>query len=393
MENRERKEKFPFFKNNENYIYLDSGATSIKPKVMVDSIVEYYYNFGNSYDKGIGKLSLGVIKKYRKAIKNISNFINAEKDEIIITSGTTDGLNKIANSIIKNLNPGDEIILGKFEHTSNYLIWNELAKKNGIKVKFYELDLENFVIDLEHLKTLVNNKTKLISLTHKYNIFGTTNDVSAVKKIVGKDVFLVVDGAQAVGQIKIDVKEIDCDFYVFGAHKMFGPFGVGVLYAKKEILENLDPFQLGGGMDEGYDLEKYESKTSPEKFYAGTRNITGVIGLSSAINFINEIGIEKIKKHNEKLKKYLEEEINKIPGIKIINKNVPGTILYFSYKDINANYLGKELSKKNIFIRPNASCVKLRNKLYSQEKVIRVSLHIYNNKKDIDEFINNLKEI
>ncbi len=393
MDNKKREEIFPFFKKNTEYIYLDSGVSSLKPKVMIDSLTEFYSNYGMSFGRGVGKLSLELMKKYKKSILNISKFINSDTSEIVITSGTTDGLNKIAFALFEDLKSGDEIILGKFEHSSNFLIWSELARKKNVKIKYYELDSKTFSIDLDHLKKLVTPKTKLISITHKYNIFGTTNNIKAIKKIVGEKVLVISDGAQAAGQIKIDVKDMNCDAYVFGSHKMFGPFGVGVMYVKKTILEKLNPFQLGGGMDDGYDENSYIPKKSPDKFNAGTTNISGVIGISAAIDFINSIGIEKIQNYNEDLKEFLEKEISKVKGVKIINKNVKGSILYFSYKNLDGNEVAKKLAEKNIFVRSNASCVKIKNNIYSQEKVIRISLHIYNNKNDIYNFIESLREI
>ncbi len=393
MRNEEREEMFPFFKNNKDYVFLDSGVSSIKPKIMIDSLVEFYSNYGISSGRGIGKLSLEIMKRYKKSILNISNFINSNTNEIIITSGTTDGINKIAKSIFKNLKKGDEIILGKFEHSSNFLIWNELAKEKGVSVVYYEMDLETFTIDLSHLKEIINSNTKVISLTHKYNIFGSTNNIKEVKKVVGEDVLVVVDGAQAIGQIKVDVKEMNCDVYVFGSHKMFGPFGVGVMYVKYEILDSIKPFQLGGGMDDGYDENSYVPKKIPDRFNAGTINISGVIGTSSAINFINSIGIENIQKHNEKLKDILEHKLEKNSNISIINKKVRGSILYFTYKNIDGNLVAKKLAKENIFVRSNASCVKLKNGIYVQEKAIRVSFHIYNNGDDINKFVDLLERI
>ncbi len=392
MKKQQREKLFPFFKNNKNIVFLDSGVTSIKPKIVIDEISDFYEHFSFSFGRSRNKLNEKVYYKYKHSMENIGKFFNANWNEFIPVSSTTDGINKLANTLFKDFKSGDEIILGKFEHASNYLPWFELAKEKGIKIIFYNLN-KNFEIDLDHLKTIVNDNTKLISITHKYNIFGSTNDIKKVREIIGKNIILVVDGAQAVGQTKIDLKELDCDYYIFSGHKMFSPFGIGMIFGKNENLQKINPLQFGGGMNIGYDEISTQYKINDSKFLAGTVNIEGIVGLSKAIDFINSIGIEKIEKHNIELKEYLENEIKKISSVRVINENVKSSVLYFEVTNSFGEIISQFLEDDNIFVRPGASCVKMENNIFKQFKAIRVSLHIYNNKDDIDKLISRLKSV
>ncbi len=392
MKRNDREKKFPFFKENNEITYLDSAATSIKPKVVIDSIKNYYEKYSLSLGKGKNKLTKEVFQKYENSINEISRFINSKKNELIFTSSATDGLNKLSNILMDELNESDEIILGKFEHASNYLPWLEKAKVKRIKIIFYELN-NNLTIDFDHLKKIKSEKTKLISISHKYNVFGTTNDIKKIREIIGKDVKIVVDGSQSIGQQKIDVKEMDCDFFVFSGHKMFGPFGIGVIYGKINILRKIKPIDYGGGMNIWYDENHAQYKYVPQKFLSGTINIVGIIALAEAIKFINKIGIKEIEENNIKLKNYCENELAKIEKIRIINKGVGTSIVYFEVENSLAEIISQFLDGENIIVRPGAACVKMENNFYKTFKSIRVSFHIYNNKDDVDFLIKKMKSI
>lgn len=393
MKNSTREKIFPFFKKRENIIYLDSAVTTIKPKIVINEIRNFYEDLSFSIDRTRNQLNNIVEEKFNNSIKEIANFINANENEIIPSSGTTDGINKICRSLKKEIKEGDEIIIGEFEHASNFLPWLKLANEKKAKIVFYKLN-DNFKIDLKHLSKIVNEKTKIISIAHKYNTFGSTNEIEKIRKIIGDKVYFIVDAAQSIGQIEIDIKKIDCDFLVFSGHKMFGPTGIGIIFGKEEILKNIEPFDYGGGMNVNYSLKEIILKDVPKKFYAGTPNVSGIIALGKAIEFINtELGgVKKIKDHNEKLKFYLEKKLLELENIEIINKNVESSICIFKVKNVSGEDVAFQLQKEKIFLRWGSLCVKTANKkIYNQEDLLRASFHIYNNESDIDKLISELK--
>jgi cysteine desulfurase/selenocysteine lyase len=260
-----------------------------------------------------------------------------------------------------------------------------------LKIRHYKIK-ENFEFDYDHLKTLLNNKTKIIAISHIFNSIGILNDLKKIKKIIGDNILLVADAAQSVGHIKIDVRDLNCDFLVFGGHKMFGPNGIGIIYGKEKLLKKLNLFNYGGGMFQYYDLNKFDYRKLPNKFYAGTPNISGIIGLAKAIDFINSIGIEKIRSHNEKLKFLLEEKLEKINDIIILNKNIKSSILLFKKKNIHSEDINYELQQNNIFVRSGFYCVNYDNKLLNtKEQSIRVSFHYYNNENDLKKLVDVIK--
>ncbi|BDV03424.1 MAG: cysteine desulfurase [Candidatus Hepatoplasma scabrum] len=392
MKENKRKEIFPFFKNNPDVIYLDSSLTTIKPKVVIDEISNFYQKYLSTIERSNNLLTEKSKEYFLRSLLKVSRFINARTtNEIIPTSGTTNGLNLLANSLLDNLKSGDQIILGEFEHASNYLPWLVAAKKKNIEIKHYKIN-DNLQFDYKYLQNIVNEKTKLISLSYIFNSIGTINDLKKIKEIVGEKVLVVVDAAQAVGHIKIDVQALNCDFLVFGGHKMFAPNGIGIIYGKEKLLNNLNLFNYGGGMFEYYNLEKFSYRKLPNKFYAGTPNITGIIGLAKAIDFIDQIGIEKIQRHCENLKFLLEEKLNKIEDIIVLNPKIRSSILLFKKKNIHAEDISYELQLHNIFTRSGFYCVNHDNKLLNtKEQSIRVSFHYYNNENDIQKFIDTLK--
>ncbi|WP_025208570.1 aminotransferase class V-fold PLP-dependent enzyme [Candidatus Hepatoplasma crinochetorum] len=387
-----RKEIFPFFKNNPNITYLDSSLTTIKPKVVINEISNFYQNFLPTIERSNNLLTEKSKELFLISLLKIAHFINSRTiNEIIPVAGTTNGLNLLALALTDDLKAGDELILGEFEHASNYIPWLVIAKKKKLKIRHYKIK-ENFEFDYDHLKTLLNNKTKIIAISHIFNSIGILNDLKKIKKIIGDNILLVADAAQSVGHIKIDVRDLNCDFLVFGGHKMFGPNGIGIIYGKEKLLKKLNLFNYGGGMFQYYDLNKFDYRKLPNKFYAGTPNISGIIGLAKAIDFINSIGIEKIRSHNEKLKFLLEEKLEKINDIIILNKNIKSSILLFKKKNIHSEDINYELQQNNIFVRSGFYCVNYDNKLLNtKEQSIRVSFHYYNNENDLKKLVDVIK--
>lgn len=387
-----RKEIFPFFKNNPNITYLDSSLTTIKPKVVINEISNFYQNFLPTIERSNNLLTEKSKELFLISLLKIAHFINSRTiNEIIPVAGTTNGLNLLALALTDDLKAGDELILGEFEHASNYIPWLVIAKKKKLKIRHYKIK-ENFEFDYDYLKTLLNNKTKIIAISHIFNSIGILNDLKKIKKIIGDNILLVADAAQSVGHIKIDVRDLNCDFLVFGGHKMFGPNGIGIIYGKEKLLKKLNLFNYGGGMFQYYDLNKFDYRKLPNKFYAGTPNISGIIGLAKAIDFINSIGIEKIRSHNEKLKFLLEEKLEKINDIIILNKNIKSSILLFKKKNIHSEDINYELQQNNIFVRSGFYCVNYDNKLLNtKEQSIRVSFHYYNNENDLKKLVDVIK--
>ena len=315
------REEFPML--NTNYIYLDNGATTWKPKYVVDKINEYYTKYTANAHRGDYDISLKVDNEYENARDLVKEFINAKtRQEIVFTSGTTNSLNMIVDGFFANhLEPGDEVIISESEHASNILPWYRLAKDLGIVVKYCPLD-DNHYVTLNNLKSIVTPNTKVISLAMITNVIGDLRPIKEICEFAHQNnIFVVVDGAQSVPHIKTDVQDLDCDFLAFSGHKMCGPTGIGILYGKYELLNEIEPQNLGGGMNESFDsIEEVYLKPLPTRLEAGTPNIEGAIGLGAAIEYLSKIGLDNITNHEQHLRNYLVKELKQIPHITIINE-------------------------------------------------------------------------
>ncbi len=373
----------------EDYIYLDNGATTLKPKVVVDKINEYYTKYSANAHRGDYSLSYKVDVEYESARRKVAEFINADVSEVVFTSGATEGLNVIARGFFENiLEPGDEVIISDAEHASNVLPWFRLAKSNGVVVRKVRLD-SNFHISLDSIKEVVNSRTKVISLAEITNVIG---DVRPIKEICefahANNIFVVCDGAQSVPHKKTDVKDLDVDFLVFSGHKMCGPTGVGVLYGKKELLEDVEPLMLGGGMNESFDNEsEVYLKDLPQRLEAGTPNIAGVIGLGAAVDYLSGIGMDTISIYEQKLKSYLISRLEGIPHIQIVNDEADSGIVAFNVEDVFAQDVAYYLNKYNICVRAGNHCAKILKHSIGVKNTVRVSLYFYNTKDEIDGLV------
>ena len=379
----------------QDIIYFDNGATTFKPKKVIDSINEYYTNYSANAHRGEYDISYKVDLKYEDVRDKVKDFINAnEKEEIIFTSGTTMGLNLVASSFfMKYLEAGDEVVITKTEHASNVLPWFNLAKKIGIVIKYIDLD-SDYHVTVENFKKVITSKTKVVSLAFITNVIGDKRPIKEITKIAHENnIFVIVDAAQAIAHTKVDVKDLDVDFLAFSAHKMYGPTGVGVLYGKKELLEEADPYMLGGGMNESFDNEnEVLLKSLPYKFEAGTQNIAGVIGLGAAIDYINEIGIENIKVYETKLREYLINKLEKISFIDIINLEADGAIVSFNIDKIFSQDIAYYLNKYNVCVRAGNHCAKLVKNVTGVTNSVRISLAFYNTEEEIDEVVELLSD-
>ena len=386
------KNDFPMLQKD--IVYFDNGATSLKPKCVMEKMDDYYYNYSSNAHRGDYKISLKASSEYEKVRDKVKNFINAEKsEEIVFTSGSTDSLNMIIYGYFKyNLNMGDEVLITKAEHASNILPWFELSKDIGINVKYIPLT-ENHMVTIENVINSITEKTKVISLAHITNVIG---DMRPIKKIVeyahSKGILVVVDGAQSVGHTKVDVRDLNVDFLAFSAHKMLGPTGVGVLYGKYDLLDKIKPIRYGGGMNVAFsDVDNVVYKDLPYRLEAGTQNIAGVIGFGPAIDYINEVGIDNIEESCDSLKEYIIKELKKIKHIKLYNENVEGAIVTFKVDKVFAQDTAIYLDKYNLCVRSGSHCAKKLEDEFGIKNTCRISIYFYNTKEDADKLINALK--
>ena len=386
------RDDFPML--NKDIIYFDNGATSLKPKCVIDKIKDYYENYSANAHRGDYDISFKVDVEYENAREEVMNFINAKKkEEIVFTSGTTDSLNMIAFGFFqKYLEPSDEVLITTSEHASNVLPWFRLSKLIGCKVNFIPLD-EDYHVTLDNVKKSITPNTKVISIAGVTNVIGDVRPIKEITRFAHeRNIFVVVDGAQSVPHIKTDVQDLDIDFLAFSGHKMLGPTGVGVLYGKYEFLNDLEPVRVGGGMNESFDtVDSVYYKEIPTRLEAGTPNIAGVIGLGEAIRYIKKVGIDKIHEREIYLRNYLIEKLLPMEHIDIINLEADSGIVAFNVEGIFSQDVAYYLNKYNICVRAGNHCAKILKNAIGVTNSLRVSLYFYNTETEIDEFVELLK--
>ena len=386
------REDFKLLENN--IVYFDNGATTLKPKVVRDAINLYYDEYTANAHRGDYKLSAIVDNLYEGTRESVRKFINAkEKSEIVFTSGSTNGMNMIVFGFFKDyLKEGDEVLITLSEHASNIIPWFILQKESGIKVKYIDLDANNEV-SIDNVKKAITDKTKVISLAYITNVIGDERPIKEISKLAHEhNILMVVDAAQGAPHKKIDVQDEDIDFMVFSGHKMYGPTGIGVLYGKFDLLEKVKPMNYGGGMNAMFTKDGYvELREIPTRLEGGTPNIEGVLGLGAAVEYLDNIGMDKINEYEKDLKKYLISELEKLDFIEIYNKNNTGNIVAFNIKDVFAQDTAVYLDKYNICVRAGNHCAKILDNVFHISNTVRISLSFYNNKEEIDLFINVLK--
>lgn len=386
------REDFPMIKDN--LIYFDNGATTFKPKVVIDSMNDYYTNYCSNAHRGDYKISQITSNKYENVREIIKNYINADSSkEIVFTSGNTESLNLIIFGYFKNiLSKDDEVLITKSEHASNILPWFILSKTIGIKIKYIPLN-DKKEVTLSNLQSVITPKTKVISLAHITNLIGDIRPIKEIASLAHKNnILLLVDGAQGIAHEKVDVKDMDIDFYTFSSHKIYGPTGVGVIYGKYNLLDKVTPLNYGGGMNQLFEENGYyELKELPKRLEGGTQNISGVIGLGSAINYINNIGIEKITTYEASLRKYLISKLKELDFITIYNEFAKGPTIAFNINGVFSQDTSIYLDKYNICIRAGNHCAKILKDELNVRNTCRISLALYNTKEEIDLLINVLK--
>lgn len=394
------KQDFPIFNqkiNDETLVYLDNAATSQIPKFVEEKVRDFNEKERANVHRGVHTLGLRATNQYESSHQKVANFIGANNaKEVIFTSGCTDSLNLVAASFgEQNIQAGDEILVSIMEHHSNLLPWQQLAKRKQAKLNFIEINSDG-LLDIENLKSKISSKTKIVALTHVSNVLGTINPIKELTDLAHeKGAIVVVDGAQAVGHFPINVAELNVDFYAFSGHKMFAPTGIGVLYGKKDLLDKMPPYRLGGEMIANVTREGATWAEVPYKFEAGTPNIAGAIGLGAAIDYLQSLDFELIQKHEQELTSYALEKLKNVSGLTIYGpqkSNGRIGVISFNLKNIHPHDLATALDLDGIEVRAGHHCAQPLMASLNTESTVRASLSIYNTKDDIDKLVSSLHE-
>ncbi len=382
--------------NGKPLIYFDNAATSQKPQVVVDALLNYYQQINSNVHRGVHSLAEKATNAFEKTRETVRGFINAKfTEEIIFTKGTTEGINLVARSLSKiSLEKGDEVIVSAMEHHANIVPWQMVCDEVGAKLKVIPITLKG-ELDLDSFESLITPKTKIVAVIHVSNVLGTVNDIKGITKTAHKhNALVLVDGAQGIPHLDVDVQDLDCDFYAFSAHKVYGPTGIGVLYGKKELLEKMPPFLGGGEMISEVTFEKTTYNELPYKFEAGTPNIGDVIAFDSAVNYLKQKKEENIVAHENELLEYATKKLKEIEGIKIVGESDNKiSVISFIVEGIHSFDLGMMLDAQGIEIRTGHHCAQPLMRALGIEGTARVSFAIYNTKEEVDIFVEELKRI
>ena len=383
---------FPIFKNNPDLIFLDNASTTQKPQQVIDTLTHYYENYNSNIHRGIYTIAEKATAAYEETRDKVAAFIGTEdRQSIVFTRGTTESINLVASSWGQNLKPGDEVLITEMEHHSNIIPWQLICEKTGASLKYIPIS-EDGMLDLSNPQKYFREKTKIVCVIHQSNVFGTINPIAEIVKMA-HDVgaLVLVDGAQSVPHHSVDVSKLGCDFFAFSGHKMMGPTGVGVLYARQEILKEMNPFMGGGEMIREVSMEKSTWNDIPWKFEAGTPNIAQVIGLGAAIDYLNEIGLQSISDYEKELLSYSNEKLQNIPGLSIYgtSKN-KGAVISFNITNIHPHDVAHILDTYGVAIRAGHHCAQPIMKRLSVPATNRASFYLYNTFEEIDSLIEGL---
>ena len=379
--------------NGEDLIYLDNAASTQKPKSVINAIKDYYENDHSNVHRGVHTLSVRATEAYENARVKVAEFLNSPNvHQIIFTKGTTDSINLIASSVTNLVQKDDEILITSMEHHSNIVPWQELCKRTGAVLKVIPIN-KNGELLIDEYANMISSRTKIISIVHLSNTLGTINPVEDIIEIAkSHDVITVIDGAQAAGHLPIDVQKLDCDFYLFSGHKIFGPTGIGVLYGKENILNEIDPYQFGGEMILKVTFEETTYNDLPHKFEAGTPNIAGAVGLGASIDFINGLDRDLAHQHEMSLHDYALEKLEEIDGIQIIgNASSKSSIISFIVDGLHPHDIGTIINQKGIAVRTGHHCTMPLMDFYRVPGTVRASFSIYNNHSEVDKLIDAIK--
>jgi len=390
------KKDFPLLEN-ENITYLDSGATTQKPIQVIKAVEEFYQKYNANPHRGAYSLSVEATEQYENTRTKIAKFINARhREEIIFSKNATESLNLIAYSYgMDNLKKDDEVVISIMEHHSNLVPWQKVTKKTGSKLNYMYIN-DEFELTDEEIENKITDKTKIVGITHVSNVLGTINNVKKIIKYAHKKgAIVIVDASQSIPHMKIDVQDLDADFLVFSGHKMLAPLGIGVLYGKKEILNKMSPFLMGGDMIEYV----YEQDTTfaplPNKFEAGTQNVEGVIGLGSAIDYIENLGYDKIQEIEKEVLSYAREELSKLDFLDLYitpNENNHSSVISFNIKGIHPHDVASILDSEGVCVRSGNHCAQPLMRFLGIDSTCRASFYIYNTKEDVDKLVSALNK-
>jgi cysteine desulfurase / selenocysteine lyase len=382
--------------HGKNLCYLDNAATTQKPQSVIDEVSKYYETINSNVHRGVHTLSEMATQAYEQSRYKVRDFINASSEkEIIFTRGTTEGINLVAQSFGRmNLNEGDEVIISAMEHHSNIVPWQIICEEKKAKLKVIPID-DNGELIFEEYERLLNGKTKIVSIVYVSNSLGTINPV---KKIIDKahslGVPVLIDGAQAIQHLKVDIQELDCDFFVFSGHKIYGPTGIGVLYGKRNLLEAMPPYMGGGDMISKVTFEKTTYNQLPHKFEAGTPNIADTIGLGKALEYVTQIGIDKISAYEKELLDYATESLSQVEGLKIIGQaKEKSSVISFVFDNVHPHDVGTFLDFEGIAVRTGHHCTQPVMDRFNIPATTRASFALYNTKEELDVLVNGLKKV
>lgn len=389
------KKDFPIFKrkiNNRRLVYLDSAASSQRPEQVIEAVRDFYANHNANIHRGIYRISEEATQMYEDAHCKTASLIGARgMEEIIFTRNTTESLNIL--SYLLDLRKGDSIVLTQMEHHSNIVPWQQAAKRIGAEICY--IPVKDGMLDMDTAESIIDETTKVVSVVHVSNVLGTINDVKAIGKIAKQNnAFFIVDAAQSVPRLPVDVKKINCDFLAFSSHKMLGPTGIGVLYGRKKLLENMEPFFSGGDMIKKVTFEESEWNDLPWKFEAGTPNIAGGIGMGAAVNYLLKIGMKKVEKHERALTKYALEKIKEVQDINILCPLIERIgVIPFNLGTIHPHDVAQVLDNEGIAIRGGHHCAQPLMGVLGIRACSRASFYIYNNLDDIDRLVDGLNKV
>ncbi|MGE6855241.1 cysteine desulfurase [Bacillus sp. FSL K6-2841] len=391
------REQFPILHqqvNGHDLVYLDSAATSQKPRVVIDVMNEYYRSYNSNVHRGVHTLGTKATDAYEGAREKVRAFIRASSvQEIIFTRGTTTALNTVAISYARaNLKEGDEIVITHMEHHANIIPWQQAAKATGATLKYIPLQ-EDGTLSLEDVKQTITHQTKIVAVTHVSNVLGTINPIKEIAKIAhDHGAIIVVDGAQSTPHMQIDVQDLDCDFFAFSGHKMCGPTGIGVLYGKKDLLNNMEPAEFGGEMIDFVDLYDSTWKELPWKFEAGTPIIAGAIGLGKAIDFLNDIGMQEVSRYEHQLATYALERFKELDGATVYGPQHRAGLVTFNLDDVHPHDASTVLDTEGVAIRAGHHCAQPLMKWLGVSATARASFYLYNTEEEIDQLIAALRK-
>ena len=385
------RDDFPIFKNRD-IAYLDSGATAQKPQMVIDAIDNFYDKFNANPHRGAYTLSIEATAMYEDTRAKIAKFINARHaEEIIFSKNASESLNLLAYSYgLDNLKKGDDVVISIMEHHSNLVPWQFVTQKTGSELKYMYIN-DEFELSKEEIESKITDNTKIVGITHVSNVLGTINNVKEIIKYAHKKgAIVIVDASQSIPHMKIDVQDLDADFLVFSGHKMFAPLGIGVLYGKRELLNKMNPFLMGGDMIEYVHEQNTTFAPLPNKFEAGTQNVEGVVGLGAAIDYINSIGYDKIQEHDREIVEYAREKLLKLDYLDLyMTPNVENhsAVISFNIKGVHPHDVASILDSENVCVRSGNHCAQPLMRFLGIDSTCRASFYVYNTKDDIDRLV------